>query len=223
MEARLTDIDLAEAGRYLGCRGGGPGGDWDRVLAGCAGLVRETARPRAVWRRFRLLPDGSLEGAGCRLAGKDAARLLEGCSEALLMAATLGAEIDALLRRWQTKDMARAMALDACASAAIENVCDNLCADLARELAPLCLTGRFSPGYGDLPLAQQRDFFRLLDIPRRIGVSLTPGWLMLPQKSVTALLGVSDTPRHAGRSGCGGCPLNGACAFQKEGRFCGKP
>lgn len=31
------------------------------------------------------------------------------------------------------------------------------------------LTGRFSPGYGDYPIAVQNDLLRLLDAPRKIG------------------------------------------------------
>ena len=88
------------------------------------------------------------------------------------------------------KSMADALILDACAGAAIENVCDNLCADIAAAVAPMYLTDRFSPGYGDLPLAQQFELCRVLDVSRRIGVTLSDGGLMIPQKSVTAVMGI---------------------------------
>ena len=54
----------------------------------------------------------------------------------------------------------------------------------------LALRPRFSPGYGDLPLEFQRDFFRILRPQRRIGVTLTDACLMVPSKSVTALVGI---------------------------------
>ena len=50
-------------------------------------------------------------------------------------------------------------------------------------------------------------------------VTLTESGLMLPQKSVTAILGVSPTPRSR-RSGCGHCPMRDICAFRKEGKTC---
>ena len=71
---------------------------------------------------------------------------------------------------------------------------DNLCADLAREFAPRRLTSRFSPGYGDFPLSQQAELCAVLNVNRLLGITLTPGGLMVPQKSVTALIGVSEDP-----------------------------
>ena len=49
---------------------------------------------------------------------------------------------------------------------------------------------RFSPGYGDLPLDVQRPLFAALDVPRKIGVSLTDSLLMAPSKSVSAIIGI---------------------------------
>lgn len=74
------------------------------------------------------------------------------------MAATLGADVEQLLMHVQVSDMARALILDSCASAAVENLCDNLEADLRTQVeAEGCyLTDRFSPGYGDLPLPSRR-------------------------------------------------------------------
>lgn len=222
MEVKLTGINRKEALLYLGYRGGGLGPDTEREMVLCEKRIQEAAQPRVVWRRFALLPDGSLAGADFRPQGEDIRTHLAGCREAVLMAATLGVGIDALLRRTQVTDMGRALVLDACASAAIENVCDNFCAALARELAPLYLTERFSPGYGDFPLESQKDFFRLLDLPRRLGLSLTPGNLMLPQKSVTALLGLADTPRPKRPGDCRLCDRFEDCAFRREGGHCGK-
>ena len=147
--------------------------------------------------------------------------LLRESGRVILMAATLGYEVETLLRRAQIRDMGEAAILDATASAAVENVCDNLCADLAAQFAPAHLTDRFSPGYGDFPLSRQEMFFALLDIRRKIGVSLTESGLMLPQKSVTALMGVSDRPQARRRRGCASCPLFSDCDDRKEGKHCG--
>ena len=185
-------------------------------------LLLKTARPRVTWRLFSRLPDGTLTGTDFRPKGEDVGRLLTDCDQVILMAATLGMEAETLLRRTQAKDMAMALILDAAAGAAVENVCDNFCADLAAAFAPRFLTERFSPGYGDLPLGQQEDLFRLLDISRRIGVSLTESGLMLPQKSVTALIGVSDRPQSRRVRGCDGCALSADCAYRKDGTSCGK-
>ena len=218
---RLSEISHAEALRYLDFRGD-PSGVLPEDLSRCEAVLRGVLRPRVVWRLFALEPDGSLSGASFRPEGESVRDLLSGCSGVILMAVTLGAEVDLLLRREARRNMADAAILDALANAAVENVCDNLCLDLARAVAPRMLTPRFSPGYGDFPLSQQPAFCAVLDVSRRIGVSLTPGGLMVPQKSVTALLGVADHPPVPRASGCAACRLSDRCLSRKEGLSCGK-
>ena len=220
MEARLTDIDRGEAMAYLGWHGAAAPTAAEADIDRCAARIMAAARPRIVWRLFALAPDGMLIGAAFRPAGRDIQALLSGCSGAILMAATLGTEVDTLIRREQVIDMAEAMMLDACGSAAIENVCDNLYADLAAAVSPRYLTDRFSPGYGDLPLSQQAELSRALDMPRRIGVTLSDSGLMIPQKTVTAIIGVSPEPVQRRRNGCDACTLARTCAFRKDGKTC---
>ena len=221
MEPRLTGIDRGEALRALGWKGGSIAPELSHDIARCVELLLKTARPRAVWRFFDLLPGGELCGAGFTPQGEDVRALLADCDRAILIGVTLGAEVEALVRRTQVTDMAKAVILDACASAAVENVCDNLCEDLASQVAPRFLTDRFSPGYGDMPLTQQAQIFRALDITRRIGVSLTPGGLMIPQKSVTAIMGIADNPQRMRPRGCASCALAGTCVYRKDGHSCG--
>lgn len=222
MTARLTDIDPAEALRYLGCTAAPPEAlrrDVDR----CRARLLDIARPRLVWRGFARLPGGRLEGTDWIPAGEDIAAHLQGCPQAVVLAATLGAETETLIRRAQRRDMAEALLLDACAAAAMEHVCDNFCADLAAASAPARLTARYSPGYGDFPLSEQRQIFALLDVTRRVGVSLTESGLMLPQKSVTALIGVGAPEGERTASTCDTCAARARCIFRKEGRSCGSP
>ncbi|MBQ9268887.1 MAG: vitamin B12 dependent methionine synthase, activation domain protein [Oscillospiraceae bacterium] len=221
MEPRLTGINEREALLYLGYRGGEIPAGIRTDLERCRDTILKTARPRAVWREFPLNPDGSLEGTAFRPEGNDVKELLRQCHHVILFGATLGAEVETLLRRAQVQNMADAVMLDCCASAAIENVCDNLCADLQEELEGY-LTDRFSPGYGDLPFAQQPEFCRVLDLHRRIGVSLSPGGLMIPQKSVTALMGRSDRPQTRRFRGCAVCSRFETCELRKRGDACGQ-
>lgn len=221
MEPRLTGINRNEALSYLGYKGCIiPDGIREDIFQ-CERMLLNTALPRLVWRQFELLEDGSLSGTDFRPEGNDIRELLKDCHHIIMMGATLGAEIEALMRRTQITNMAYAVILDACASAAIENVCDNFCEDLAVTLAPLHLTDRFSPGYGDFPFSQQPDFSRILDLPRRIGVTFSSGGLMIPQKSVTALIGVSSSPQKRRFRGCTYCNMFNTCIYRKDGRSCG--
>ena len=99
---------------------------------------------------------------------------------------------------------------------------DNFEKDLRKEVEAegRFLTDRFSPGYGDLPLTAQRQLCEALDTGRRIGLSLSPSLLMIPGKSVTAILGISDEPKPLRRRGCESCSLFRTCMYRKEGRNC---
>lgn len=222
MEPRLTGIHEQEALLYLGYRGGTLPPDIHDTITRCEALLLKTARPRIVWRQFDLLPDGTFAGTDFRPEGNDVKALLRDCRQVVMFAATLGVEVEALLHRTQVRDMAEAVVLDCCASSAVENVCDNFCEDFRAEVSPQYLTDRFSPGYGDLPFAQQPDVCRILDISRRIGVNLSPSGLMIPQKSVTALMGIADVPQKKRFRGCAYCNLFEHCTYRKENRTCGQ-
>ena len=110
-------------------------------------------------------------------------RTLAGAKRAYLFAATLGHEVDLLLRRYAATDSADLLIAQAVATAVLEGYADEACEAL--EGPP-----RFSPGYGDLPLETQRDFLAAVDGQRRLGITLTDTCLMIPSKSVTAIIGI---------------------------------
>ena len=48
-------------------------------------------------------------------------------------------------------------------------------------------TFRFAPGYGDLPLALNKPLSRVLQIDKKIGVTLSAGGLFIPMKSMLGI------------------------------------
>ena len=111
----------------------------------------------------------------------------------ILFAATVGLGFDRLLARESRLSPARAVLLQALGAERIEALCDLFSAEMAKEKENegLFCRSRFSPGYGDLPLAFQAPLFSLLDCERAIGLTLTGSGLMSPTKSVSALIGVA--------------------------------
>ena len=92
---------------------------------------------------------------------------------------------------------------------------------LAVRFPGLYLTDRFSPGYGDLPLSLQPGICAVLDAERRVGIHVTPSFLMNPSKSVTAVIGLSDKPQMARIRGCAWCAMRETCTLRKGGKTCG--
>jgi hypothetical protein len=167
-------------------------------------VIAETlavAKPRFTWRISPLeecatgvlVPDVALN-----LPGKSIQAHLAGATQVALLAATLGTEVERFIRRYEITDMARAQIMDAVCVEYIETICDLAQVVLAAEL-PMGVTQnrRFSPGYGDLPLAVQPDFLAALDAPRKLGLALTDTMLMIPRKSVTAVIGLFTADKLA--------------------------
>lgn len=219
MEVRLTELNENEILLYLGYRGQEYPAEVEVQIKRCEKEVLAAAVPRLIWRR---LPVEEVYSCGLPPESRDIRELLEGCREVVLMAVTLGQGIDRLLAKSSVSNMADAVIMDACASTAVENVADNFERDLRKELEAehLYLTDRFSPGYGDLPLAVQKQFCTALDTERRIGLSVSSSMLMIPGKSVTAVLGISESPKLLRKRGCESCSLFRSCIYRKEGKSC---
>lgn len=215
-------LDLDEALRYLGA-GMKPPDALRRDVADVAQSLMQTLQPRYTYRVFPLrhgegtihLPD-----ANVTLTGATALRMLAQCGQAALLACTLGAQFDTLLRTQQARDMSRAVMLDACGSAWVEAGCDAAEQELHARFPDLYLTDRFSPGYGDLPLALQPGICAALDATRRLGVTVTESLLLNPAKTVTAVIGLADTPQAARIRGCAFCALRETCTLRKGGTHC---
>lgn len=223
MQPRITKPDRGEMLRYLGYSGQTLDSALTAQLDRCEAAVLAAARPLAVVRFFDLDEAGQLKNADFPLSGGDIRRHLTGCFQVAVMAVTLGTGVETLLLRTGVQNMADSLVMDAAASCTVENVCDNLEADLRSRVQAEghYLTGRFSPGYGDLPLSAQAALLRAVNA-RSIGLGLTGTNLLVPRKSVTALLGVSKTPVSKKLSGCTICALRESCRFRKQGGYCGK-
>jgi len=219
MEARLSDIPRDEVLRYLGYRGQSIDDNLRMQIENCIRAVKDCAKARLT---YRVLPVKDCKIEGLELQGNDIRKLLEGCHLAIAMAATLGPEAEALLRRTEVTNMADAVIMDSAQSSAIENVCDNFESDMRLEYRKqgLYLTDRYSPGYGDLPLTSQKTIAELLVAEKRIGLTVTENMIMIPRKSVTCIIGISDKPRTLVRRGCDSCSSREKCSYRAQGSVC---
>ncbi len=205
-------FDRDEALRYLGAA---PGDAAAQALADTVYLkLRNEVQARHVLHRYACTVDdgGVLLECGTRFLSKDLAWHLQGCEAVLVLAATLGSRIDAAIRRLTMLSVAEGAAAQAVAAALIETYCDEVQRNAGS--GGLIQRPRFSPGYGDWALEEQKKIFHLLDCAGRIGLTLTAGLMMAPVKSVTALIGLSRERGCAWRQ----CLLCGNinCPYRKE-------
>lgn len=227
MDILLKPLNTVEILGYLGHSGQVLDANTLETLRQMEDLLLKTANPKFVFLPFSLMQDTHglrLLHTETVLSGKDIAMHFSQAKSCILFAATLGATVDATLRKLQASDMAKAVIFDAIATAAIEQVCDIICHMFEEDYKKdqQFLTSRFSPGYGDLPLALQKEFCNLLDTPRKIGLSLTDSFLLTPQKSVTALVGITSEAKNS-KTLCAPCAIFDTCTLRKVGKTCGLP
>jgi hypothetical protein len=162
----------------------------DEVIARARGLLD----PKAVYDIVDVaVPEPGVVAIGGTLRARSASVhvRLAGCRRAVVFAATVGPAVE----RWghellDAGEMTRGLLADTYASSAaialgleVETIATRL---LAEE--GLAATKRYAPGYGDWPLSDQGPLCALVDA-RRIGITLTEEFLMIPAKSISGVIG----------------------------------
>lgn len=124
---------------------------------------------------------------------KDLAKFLAHCDDIFLIGVTAGSNIveyrDNLLKE---EKLTESVIIDAVGSEMAEAMANWLHGFLDKYLnneGKYATKRRYSPGYGDFELANQQDLFALLEL-ERIGVSLSSNFIMNPEKSITAIIGI---------------------------------
>lgn len=212
-------INKSELLRYLGYKGGEYGEKIEENIDVAISLCLEKITPRSVIKKYELVKEPlSLKGTNMLLQGKDIKKHLEDCNEVYILGATIGFEIEKTVNKLINDNPLLGVIVDSAGICAIESYCDDLCEELQRQNEKQ-LTWRFSCGYGDFPLSQQKDFVSLLEMQKRIGVFINEdSFMMSPQKSVTAIVGVKENATDVGvkcKSKCVNCG-NLSCAYRKS-------
>ena len=159
-------------------------------IADAANLVNTQAVPQSVTAHFEV--DDSLAMRGYIPSGQDIRRHLAGCREIAVCACTLGAQIDRLLERMKLTDLSLAYLVDQAASLAVENLAERewrKVLNKARQEHKACTT-RYSCGYGDYLLEDQRALLTLCGADKALRITVNEGGMMYPTKSITFLAGI---------------------------------
>ena len=168
-------FDRREILRYAGVRGDAP--EIEALLEECLNEAADKLTYKVCYGEFPVSVFDTVESEALH-------KHLEGCENAVIFAATVGIGIDRLIARYASISPTKSLLFQAIGAERIEALCEAFNSEFDG--------GRFSPGYGDLPLEFQKEIFNLLDCPKRIGLTLNESMLMSPSKSVTAIIGVKN-------------------------------
>lgn len=217
MNFEFANINKNEILKYLQYRGSGIPKDIDDLINQAIGELKKTAKVK-----YKYIEVGKdFEGWQEILIGKDIGSLLETSDRLILLALTLGNEIEMAIRRYSYSNLAYSVILDTTASAGVESLANDINIELADQYKPYHLTDRFSPGYGDLPIIVQKNFLALLNGEKDLGIKTSQSGIMIPRKSITAIIGISDIPQAHRKRGCENCRLYLECEFVRRGETCG--
>ncbi|MCJ7687871.1 MAG: methionine synthase [Clostridiaceae bacterium] len=217
------NIDKSEVLRYLGYNNQILDEKISTQIDICIKELKFISRERFTYDVFEMkMKDSNVELSNSNLIfrGKDIYNHLKQCSKCAVMAVTLGVEVDKKIMEYSKVDLMKSLIMDACASTAIETICDNVEDEISgiAKSQGFNITFRYSPGYGDFHLDIQADILNSLDTYRKIGLSTTENFILLPRKSVTAVIGFKYGNVIQKKTKCIECKKDN-CDF-KKGECC---
>jgi hypothetical protein len=133
-------------------------------------------------------------GKSVRFESLKLSKSMTGCSEAVCFAATIGRQIeDEISDFMKKKQLSEAYILDSMGSLAVESIVKNFWQNMSADYQKKdrAISIRFSPGYCDWHISEQKKLFHFID-NSRIQVSLSEYFLMSPRKSISGIFGISD-------------------------------
>ncbi|ATD56689.1 vitamin B12 dependent-methionine synthase activation domain-containing protein [Clostridium chauvoei] len=220
------EVNKKEVLRYLGYKGQEIDKELDCVIEECRKEVKELIIPRYVYKFYnidRKNNEISMNSDSLLLKGEDIKKHLENSKECILIAVTIGSDVEKKIKLYERINLTKALIMDACATTIVEELCDCIEAEIRENLIKenKSLTFRFSPGYGDLDIGIQKNFIQIIEANKKIGVTVSSNNILFPRRSVTAIMGIVDGNKIVKKRRCIDCSNYNSCNFRKEGVNCG--
>lgn len=213
----LFDIDQKEMMRYAGLNPNTKEFPPESIRK----AIREAlalAVPKGIWQIFPYDADSATIAGSLPLTlqGNSIKRHLVTSVSVAVFSVTVGDEIEASSDKYfKEGNYLHGLLLDAAATSAVEHLADQVDSFIQKEAARSGRKAvwRFSPGYGDWPVTQQKDLCQLIQTDK-IGVRVTAHSMLSPRKSVTAIIGLSLCAQKAAPQKCKACQLF-TCPFRE--------
>ncbi len=179
-------LNEKEIFRYLGMQDKNQ--EINKLLKECLEEINGKLTYSVCYLKTPITVDNGVDFSHFKVNSKALAKNLSGCKSAIVFVATVGIEVDRLIKKYSVISPTKAVIFQAIGAERIESLCNAFCDDLKLEY--LKIAPRFSAGYGDFSLEYQTEIFKILNPEKHLGVTLLDSKLMLPTKSVTAIVGI---------------------------------
>jgi len=203
----LNKIDEKETLRYAGMKSSE---DFpEKIVKDALKEVIAYAEPVGTWQFYDYCEQVVSAQPLYKLTSQNLMLHLKGSQKVAILAVSVGEAIEERITNlFAENEYAKAVLVDAAATTATEQVADSVCELIAREARKqgLVAGSRFSPGYGDWDIKEQPEVLRLSGA-EKIGIKLTTSFMLMPRKSVTAIVGlrVNGKELTTEKQGCLAC------------------
>lgn len=216
--ASLTAIDISETRRYAGLNKA----DFpQKLLEDACFEVQMLAQAKGVWELYEYDSKTSTLSANpdYLLKGNKITGYLKEAKKVAVLAVTIGEALEAAITEHFSKgNYAYAVLLDAAGTTAVEMAADQLNKAISQQASKLGFhtLSRFSPGYGDWNITEQPAVLALA-YGQTIGIQVTESCMLVPRKSVTAVIGFvpTQTIKDCTKNHCNNC-IQQNCLARKE-------
>ena len=196
-------VDKKEILRYMGCKT--PDENILSLLEECLSEAMPTLSYAVSYSVYpiKYKKDISSDGLLKHLSDSD---------EIIVFAATIGVGIDRLISKYSRISPTKAVIFQAIGTERIEALCDAFCDEMKKKYG--CITNRFSPGYSDWDIKDQKLIISITEATKNLGICLNDSFLMSPSKSVTAVIGIQNEKTDE-KNPCETCN-NADCIYRRE-------
>lgn len=188
------------------------------IINECINEVKDKLSYRVCYAFFDIVKnDDFFDLSFTKTKSKKLMKNLKDSSKIVLFGATIGIEIDRLIAKYGKISPLKALIFQSIGAERIESLCNVFCDDISKEVNKnnLFTLPRFSPGYGDFKLENQKDIFNVLNLHKNIGLTLNSSYIMSPSKSVTAIIGITDKKCDFNAQKCKNCNKND-CIYKER-------
>ncbi len=196
-------VDKKEILRYMGCKT--PDDEILSLVDECLSEVLPTLAYAVSYAVFPLKNKGDISSEGLlkHLCKSD---------EIIIFAATIGFSVDRFISRYSKISPTKAVIFQAIGTERIEALCDEFCDEMKKKYG--FITTRFSPGYSDWDIKDQKIIISVTEATKNLGICLNDSFLMSPSKSVTAVIGI-DKEKTEEKNSCVNCN-NEECIYRRK-------
>lgn len=212
--------------RYLGYKGQEIDEELKLQIQKLIDLFENSITPKFTWGVFDILAEDNIKLVSENIVfkGRDIYNHLKNAKKCAILATTLGTQSERTLMHLSKTRVSDAVIFDAVCTAKIEEFTDECEAEIKAYAVDngYYTNFRYSPGYGDFSIEVQKDILRVLNSEKRIGLTLTDASLLIPQKSVTAVIGFFESEQNKHLKKCEECNLYSSCIYKNKGRCKGE-